>query len=90
MGPKSDDWYPYKKAIGRQSHPGKMPCDGKGSDTTTSQVMPRIADCHQKLKRDKEDPFPRSFGENVVLPAFHSGHLASRTVREQISLSPAT
>ena len=47
-----------------------MPCDDKIRDwkgATASQGVPKIADSHQRLGRDKEEFFPAGFRGNMAL-----------------------
>lgn len=53
MGPKSNEWCPYKKAIRRHRNTdSRRPCEDEDrywSDTSISQGTPRIAGSYQKM-----------------------------------------
>lgn len=51
-------------------------------DTERYHIMPRIADCHHKLKEVRRDPPLGSFREKVACSYLGFRLLASRTVSE--------
>lgn len=80
VGPKSNDWSPYKKAIWRQRK--------RLGDVSTSQGMPRVAGSHHKPReRQGTYRFPlRTSRRKEPCLHFDSGLLGSRTGREEISV----
>ena len=57
------------------------------SNAVVSQIIPRITDHHQKLGRvEKEEILPRISEELYPYQHLDFGFLASRTVREQVSV----
>lgn len=62
LGPKSNDWCPYKKAMRRHRHTERrMPCEDEDRDcsnASTSQGTPRIAGRYQELERGMEQILP--------------------------------
>lgn len=94
MDPKSNDWYPYRKA--KTGVPIRRPREGtytqgdchvvtKAEIDSPSQKLPRIAG-HFGGQREARKDLPRESGKSMVLPTSPLGPLDSRAEREHSSL----